>query len=497
MFGGGSVYWGRKESESKGIVVIFAWISIHEKHLNSHLDLYSSLGWNSLVSHADFLSAFYPERALSLAYILLNELVEDLRVRPCPVIFVAFSGGSKACMYKVLQIIQGTCEGHLNMDECRLVKNCISGHIYDSSPIDFTSDLAAQFSLHPAIQRMSGPSKFMSWVAKGLASGLDGLYLTRFELQRAEYWQTLYSSIDMGAPYLILCSENDDLAPYVVISKFVHRLKDLGGDVKLVKLNHSPHIGAQIQLIWALTLIGPRVSVSGFLYKAGANRVNTVVISSNLKVGAYRFTVYSWVNDHSYHFPSTRSANNASVPFAACLLHVKAKMIPSSDVSGHYQHNPIQYRAAVTNLLDKAPSVYYRRIQQLREGIGLDSMHDEMSELICDLQKAAVNSNQSFRRVAVGPGDHFFVPSSAEYCNSRKPESLQDERKERSIYPSSPPSISAHSVLGQVLFDACVPKNIEGWDVRFSGSLNGQPIASAQRRRSPFHGIKFTRRSRL
>ena len=55
--GDGSVYWGRKESESKGIVVIFAWNSIPEKHLNSYLDLYSSLGWNSLVSHADFLSA--------------------------------------------------------------------------------------------------------------------------------------------------------------------------------------------------------------------------------------------------------------------------------------------------------------------------------------------------------------------------------------------------------------------------------------------------------
>ncbi|KAI5592025.1 hypothetical protein BDE02_04G123400 [Populus trichocarpa] len=404
--GGGSVYWGRKEGESKGIVVIFAWNSIPEEHLNSYLDLYSSLGWNSLVSHADFLSAFYPERALSLAYILLNELVEDLRVRPCPIVFVAFSGGPKACMYKVFQIIQGTCEGHLNMDESRLVKNCISGHIYDSCPIDFTSDLGARFALHPAIQRMRGPSKFVSWVAKGLASGLDGLYLTRFESQRAEYWQTLYSSIDMGAPYLILCSENDNLAPYNVISKFAQRLQDQGGDVKLVKWNHSPHIG-------------------------------------------------------------------------------------------HYQHNPIQYRAAVTNLLDKAPSVYYRRIQQLREGIGLDSMHDEMSELICDLQKAAVNSNQSLRRVAVEPGDHFFVPSSAEYYNSRESGPLQDERKERSIYLPNPPSISAHSVLGQILFDACVPKNVEGWDIRFSGCLNGQPIASAQRRHSPFHGIKFTRRSRL
>ncbi|KAF9684295.1 hypothetical protein SADUNF_Sadunf04G0103100 [Salix dunnii] len=359
MFRGGSVYWGRKEGESKGIVVIFAWSSVHEKHLKSYLDLYSSLGWNSLVSHADFLSAFYPERALSLAYILLNELVEDLRVRPCPIVFVALSGGPKACMYKVFQ------------DESRLVKNCISGHIYDSCPIDFTSDLGARFALHSAIQRMPGPSKFVSWVAKGLASGLDGLYLTRFESQHAEYWQTLYSSIDMGAPYLILCSENDDLAPYIVISKFAQRLQDLGADVKLVKWNHSPHIG-------------------------------------------------------------------------------------------HYKHNPIQYRAAVTNLLDKAPSIYYRRILQLREGIGLDGMHDEMSELICDLQKVAVNSNQSLRRVAIEPGDHFFVPSSAEYYNSRESGPLQGETKERSIYLPNPPSISAHSVLGQILFDACVPKNVEG-----------------------------------
>lgn len=54
--GGGSVYWGRKGHEFKGIVVIFAWISLPDNHLKSYVDLYSSLGWNSLVSHADFLS---------------------------------------------------------------------------------------------------------------------------------------------------------------------------------------------------------------------------------------------------------------------------------------------------------------------------------------------------------------------------------------------------------------------------------------------------------
>ncbi|KDP42313.1 hypothetical protein JCGZ_01637 [Jatropha curcas] len=401
--GGGSVYWGRKQNGFKGIVVIFAWISIPENHLKNYVDLYSSLGWNSIVSHADFLSAFDPERALSLAFVLLNELVEELRTRPCPIVFGAFSGAPKACMYKVLQIIQeSSYDSHINVYESRLLRNCVSGHIYDSSPVDFTSDLGAQFALPSTIRKMPGPSKLVSWFAKGVASGLDGLYLTRFESQRVEYWQTLYSSVDLEAPYLILCSESDHLAPCKSICRFAQRLQDLGGDVKFVKWNVSPHIG-------------------------------------------------------------------------------------------HYKHYPIQYRAAVTDLLEKAGSVYSRRIQQLREGAGLDGIYDEMPELICNLQKAAVNSNQSLRRVAVEPSDHFFVPTSGENRNTGESQPLLDERKETSIYLPTSPSMSANSVLGKMLFDVCVPKNVEGWDIRFSGSVNGQPIASA-RRHSP---IKFTRRSKL
>ncbi|KAF5745635.1 hypothetical protein HS088_TW07G01227 [Tripterygium wilfordii] len=408
MFGGGggggdsSVYWGRKESDCKGIVVLCSWVSVQESHLRSYVDLYSSLGWNSLVSQADFLSAFYPERASSLSLVLLNELVEELSIRPCPVVFVAFSVGSKACLYKIFQIIQGTHERHLGLEESRLLRNCVSAQIYDSSPVDFTADLGARFALAPTILKLPGPVKLVSWVARGIASGLDGLYLTRFESQRSEYWQTLYSSVDLKIPFLILCSENDAVASFQGICHFAHRLQKLGGDVKLVKLNGSPH-------------------------------------------------------------------------------------------TGHYEHYPIQYRVAVTNLLEKASSVYLQRIRQL--GDGMEAGQDEISELVHDLQKAAVNSNQSLRRVAVGPGDHFFMPSSSEYHNGGESSSLQDEQKEKPVLPSTP-SISAHTVLGQILFDACVPKNVEGWDIRFSGSLNGQPIASA-RRRSPFHGIRSNRRSRL
>lgn len=406
--GGGRFYWARNDETSskvKGIVVIFAWVSIHESLLKDYVDLYSSLGWNSLVCLADFLNPLFPERATSLAFSVLNELVEELRIKPCPLVLAAFSGGAKACLYKFFQIIEGTCEAQLNQDDSRLVMTCISGHIYDSGPVDFTGDLGARFALHPAIRRMPGSSKLVSLVAKGVTSGLDALFLTRFGSQRSEYWQTLYSSVGLEAPFLILCSEKDNLAPHPVICSFARCLQELGGNVRLVKWKDSPHVG-------------------------------------------------------------------------------------------HYKDNPVQYRAAVSELLEEAISVFSQKIQKLGERSGMEGMNDKICELICDLQNAAVDSNQSLRRVALGPNDHFFLPSSAEYQNARESGSLQDEQKERISNLQNAPSINAHTVLGQILFDACVPKNIEGWDIKFSGTLNGQPLASA-RKRSPLNALKGIRRSRL
>uniref|UniRef100_A0A803NKP5 TF-B3 domain-containing protein n=1 Tax=Cannabis sativa TaxID=3483 RepID=A0A803NKP5_CANSA len=332
---------------------------------------------------------FYPERAMSSAFVILNELVEELRIKPCPLVFSAFSGGTKASMYKVFQIIEGISEGQLYPGEYRLVRNCISGNIFDSGPVDFTSDLGTRYALHPTIQRMPGSSKLASWVVKGIASGLDALYLTRFESQRTEYWQALYSSVNLGAPFLILGSEKDDLAPCHIICNFTQRLQELGGDVKFVKMKGSCHIG-------------------------------------------------------------------------------------------HYKYYPIQYRAAVSDLLEKATLVFSQKMRQLEdERIYMEGTHDEISQLICDLQKAAVNSNQSLRRVARGPADHFYLPSSSEYQNGKESEPLQDEGKEKPVHLPAPPSINAHSVLGRLLFDACVPKNVEGWDIKFCGSLNRQPFASA------------------
>lgn len=87
------------------------------------------------------------------------------------------------------------CTFFLLQDDTRLIRNCISGHIYDSSPVDFTSDIGARFSLHPTILKMPGAAKIISSIAKGVASGLDALFITKFGSDRTEYWQTLYSSV--------------------------------------------------------------------------------------------------------------------------------------------------------------------------------------------------------------------------------------------------------------------------------------------------------------
>lgn len=83
-------------------------------------------------------------------------------------------------------------------EDYQLVRDCISGYIYDSSPVDFTSDLGVRFLLHPTVLKVSHPPRFASWIANGIASGLDSLFLSRFESQRAEYWRTLYSTTVSG-----------------------------------------------------------------------------------------------------------------------------------------------------------------------------------------------------------------------------------------------------------------------------------------------------------
>lgn len=399
---GGRFYWRRREEPTAGIVVVFAWLSSQERHVNPYIELYASHGWSSLVCHSEFLTLFTPQKATSLACSVLNELVKEVKIRPLPIIFAPFSGGPKGCMYKVLQLIEGKCEGPLSLEEYRLVKDCLCGQIYDSTPVDFTSDLGTRFVLHPSVTKMAHPPRVLSWMTKAVASGLDTLFINRFEEQRADYWQTLYNSVSVG-PFLILCSEDDELAPYSVICSFAQRLQELGGDVKLVKWNNSPHVG-------------------------------------------------------------------------------------------HYKHHPVDYKAAVTELLDKAATVYARRRKSNEQATGTTNACETLKS-VWKLHKAAGSSNESLRRVAISPSDHFFLPSSMEYEGTKGAVSVQDEHKGELIHVQSPPTINPHGVLGQILFDVCVPKNVEGWDIK--PVSDSSHTFTAFRRQKPLNPIKCIRRSRL
>ncbi|KAK8969015.1 hypothetical protein KSP40_PGU004791 [Platanthera guangdongensis] len=166
---------------------------------------------------------------------------QEVKNRPLPIVLAAFSGGSKGCLYKLLQLVDGKCEGQILQDGYGLVKLCLSGQMYDSSPVDFTSDLGTRFVLQPSVLGLSRPPRLVAWMAKAFSSTLDALFINRFEAERAEYWQTLYSFASMG-PFLIFCSEDDELAPYKIVSGFAQQLRELGGDVNLMVWSSSPHV---------------------------------------------------------------------------------------------------------------------------------------------------------------------------------------------------------------------------------------------------------------
>ncbi|KAL5992760.1 hypothetical protein ACLOJK_013679 [Asimina triloba] len=409
----GRYYWGRKEGgDVRGIVVVFAGMSTQEKQLNSYVQLYASARWNSLICLTEFLyihplsqvlvprgvfdighlDRFFPGKAEALAVAVVGELQKELKIRPLPIVFAGFSGGPKSCMYKVLQV--------------EVVK------LYSA----FARESGTRFILHPRVLKISEPPRILSWIARGFGSGLDSLFQTRFEEQRAEYWRTLYSSVNTG-PFLILCSEDDDLAPHQVVCNFAQRLHDLGGNVKLMKWKSSPHVVAKL--------------------------------SSN-----------NW----------------------GC----------------HYKHHPDDYRAAVTELLEKAVSIHSQRMRQRNRVGGMSSESSVFStaEPGFKFPRAAVSSNERIQRAAVGRSEHF-LPRSVEYHEgSRGLGSMQDEQKERLLHHQYPPSISVHSVLGKMLFDVVIPKDVEDWDISPAGSSNRQTFAPSHRP-SLLNPMKCIRRSRL
>lgn len=150
----------------------------------------------------------------------------------------------------------------------------------------------------------------------------------------------------------------------------------------------------------------------------------------------------------------------------------------------------------MTELLGKAAGIYSQRSQTLEGNrpSDLETTHDEIIEPIHTLRKAAASSN-GFRGITLAPSDEF-LPSSMQYYEGRDVGFVQGQQREGLIHLPNPPSINAHGILGQILFDVCVPKNVEDWDIKASDSLSRRPYTST-RRHTHFNPIKCIRRSRL
>jgi hypothetical protein len=135
----------------------------------------------------------------------------------------------------------------------------------------------------------------------------------------------------------------------------------------------------------------------------------------------------------------------------------------------------------------KASALYMSRRQLKGYEVGT-SEHGDMPPSISNHQRTAASSSDRLRRAQIDPTDQFFLPSSMEYH-----ESSEGPKPELFNMPSVE-SLSLNGVLGQVLYDVCVPKNVEGWDLKPSASSHMRTVA---RRHGSFNPMKCVRRSRL
>ncbi|CAD6343837.1 unnamed protein product [Miscanthus lutarioriparius] len=120
----------------------------------------------------------------------------------------------------------------------------------------------------------------------------------------------------------------------------------------------------------------------------------------------------------------------------------------------HYNSHETEYRTAVDDMLKKALVTFCHRSQ------------------LYDLNMA---------------GDQEYKIAHSDHDESREPGSLiEDQRRNM----SHPPCMEPKGVLGQILFDVCVPKNVEGWDIKPTVSLNGRPTFASARQLGPFNPIR-------
>lgn len=159
---------------------------------------------------------------------------------------------------------------------------------------------------------------------------------------------------------------------------------------------------------------------------------------------------------------------------------------------GHLNHHPDDYKSALTELFGKAAALYRGRMKQLNCN-GLCEICNRIPDSICSLHEVATSSNESLRRPYIESFDHLFLPRSTNSLGSKDGSPGSKERG--GLFDSeNPPGIDAHGVLGKILFDACVPKNVEGWDIKPAALRQALAL---NRRHGRFNPTTLLRRSKL
>lgn len=183
------------------------------------------------------------------------------------------------------------------------------------------------------------------------------------------------------------------------------------------------------------------------------------------------------------------------MPFISLPLMAFEKFgLPSNctfDSAGHYKYHRNEYHCKVIELLDKAAATFSQRCNYNGATANLGNACNRILESICSLREATITSNESLRRAVIEPNDHFALPSPNDNFETKNGSSSSNDKS------FTPLSINPQGVLSQILFDVCVPENVEGWDIKPSTSLKGKQCFGFGHHSDPMNPRRFIRRSRL
>lgn len=180
----------------------------------------------------------------------------------------------------MLQVLLGQCP-ELDPEACqkyRPLQTCVVGQIFDSSPIDFVSEIGVRFLSHPPGGQQS-TARFLA--AKSTAVILDGLFKGRFEADRRDFWQTLERAAVRPSAHMLGYFFHDGKLWDLFWITFVRRLKRgypeilAAASVPRVESNtcFERQCTASALGSWEATLVGIRLGFIGGnsrLCKAGS-----------------------------------------------------------------------------------------------------------------------------------------------------------------------------------------------------------------------------------